>query len=191
MCYTHSIVYVIRNFWLVRVRRARKYQTLTLRDAVAAGLCMFVPYLAMKRHTHTPTHGQWNTSWERVQTLSLWVQSKSADPLVWVAAIDFSSHLLTFGPGKHFHDNAVLINGGESYLNLQSVHVVKLILSRFLCMFIKMTASGRWYGLTEMSRNPDQHFCSRGELADVENINTYFFQERKTICHWYPGICRS
>lgn len=122
----------------------------------------------MQRHTHTHTHGWWNTSWEWVRTLSAWVWSKSADQLVWVAAIDFSSHLLTFGPGEHFHDNAVLINGGESYLSLQSVHAVMLILRRFLCMFIKMTDGGRWYGLTGMSCNPGSTFS----------------QQRETRCLW-------
>lgn len=37
-----------------------------------------------------------------------------------------------FGPGGRFHDNAVLINGGEFYLSLQSVHVLEQILR---CLF--------------------------------------------------------
>lgn len=125
----------------------------------AIGLCMFVPYLTMQRHTHTHPHTASETQAESESKQSPpWVWSKSAEQLLWVAAIDFSSHLLTFGRGKHFHDNAVLINGGESYLSLQSVCVVKSILCSFLCMFIKMTASGCWYALTEMSCNPGSTF---------------------------------
>lgn len=117
-----------------------------------AGLYTFDPSSHCKdTHPHT---GGTNTSWERAQTLSPWVWSKSADQLVWVSAIDFSSHLLAFGPGEHLHDNVVLINGGECYLSLQSANVVKSVLLFFLCMFIKKAVAGWCSCLTEMSCNP-------------------------------------